>query len=319
MLTEALPISVPPPTTHAMEGMVGNLASKPSLEEVLDYAEKQADKALRDSASQLPAEHKDEIRQKILIRAWKAYATLDASQGWKSFIQHHAKGAVKDYQRSGEGWKESRWDETRTKPEAVTTGSTNFDDPSPDTQEAHEPDNALECLEGDDLISVAPNPAPAPSRFKPRLSQRVSTVNSEDDRSLDVEEIAGIAGVFADPRQLTAGVRWELVARMASVDRELHLVAKLIRGFTQQQLAQDAGCTREMLSQRFYGFIANLDSPENYHSRWWAQIIFALGLCEEYGMPDQDQALGWDLPPVDLDSPLTISLMPLMKQEEFQL
>lgn len=281
-----------------MDELVG---AKPSLDEVIRYAIKQVQKSIRDRAAHLPKEQAEEIAQEALIRCANAYGSLDPERGWKAFVQTHCLGACLDYLRDGNGFKENRWDDKPEEP-----------DPEPPvTDEEHQE-------------REAPPPAAVQAknagRFRPRrLHRRVSVVN-EDSQALDVEEVAGIAGVFSlqEGDDLDLRPRWELVARMASVDREILLVAKILRGFTQTELADDMGCTREMLSQRIRSFFSRLDSPEFYHSRWVRATIYAFGLEDRYHVPQKErghQGVGFDLRPLDLDARESLSLMTLMKQE----
>ncbi|MGZ3687330.1 MAG: hypothetical protein ACXWPM_01085 [Bdellovibrionota bacterium] len=310
LAARALPEFLDGPTTPPMES-VGKPPEKPSLDEVLAYATKQADKYVRDLAAHLPPEQQEEICQEALVRIFKAYDKIDPKRGWRTFVQEHCWGAAQDYKRDGKGFRETRWDE-------------------PGKDEAAEDEAELEAAKSAALETaqepqesnpdVASPSAPKERRlFKQRLSHRVSIVSSEDDQVLDVESVAGIFGVHSQSEnEGPSKVRWNLVARMASVDREIHLVAKMIRGFSETDLAPGFRVTREMLSQRFYAFIEKLDSPEFYHSPWIAQTIYAFGLSEQYGMPDHDQGLGWNYEPVDLDSKDSLALMSLFDQLEFE-
>lgn len=88
---------------------------KPTLDEVLAYAEPNLKKFIAKLAVDLPLEQKEEILQEGYIRILHAYESLEPDSGWKSFVYNHARGAVLDYLKSGTGFAESRW--TLTKPE----------------------------------------------------------------------------------------------------------------------------------------------------------------------------------------------------------
>lgn len=315
MYARKLPEIVKEPTIVHMANLVGTSPQKPSLEEVLEYAGKQADKIMNEKASHLPREQKEEVRQNALVRAWKAYECLDIDKGWMSFIQRHAKGALLDYLREGKGFKETQWDDIE-KEESKKV------DPEIENERAEIDDDKQSDEDAPETIE-APTcglPIPQPRKIKQRLNQRMSTVNQEDDRSLDVGEVAGIYGVHIDfDESISAQVNWDLVARMASVDPQIHLIAKLIRGFTETSLAPDFGVTREMLSQRLYAFGLWLDD-EYGNNPWARQALYAFGLEEAYGVPIPkrgDQKLGWGHDPVNLDSSDSLSLMSLFKQFEF--
>jgi DNA-directed RNA polymerase specialized sigma24 family protein len=293
------------PTTNLLMNQEQGFVGKPDLDVVLQYATKQVDKYLKDHASHLPPEQKDEIRQEALFRVSNAYADIDPSRGWKAFVQMHSRGAVLDYLRDGTGFKETKWDESNREivPELETYAA------GGDEEHEDEPDEAL-------VVQV-----PERKKFKQRLNQRVVVVSSDDNRALDVEEIAGIFGVHSEADDSNIfKPKWELVARMAAVDPEIHLVAKILRGFTQTELAPGFGVTREMLSQRIRIFFNKLDDPQFYHSPWIRQIIYAFGLEDMYCVPHKergDQGLGWNNDPIDLDSCNSLSLMTLFQQEEF--
>jgi DNA-directed RNA polymerase specialized sigma24 family protein len=254
-LTALLTLAPAPPIHAPMDDKVGT-PEKPTIEEVLQYADRQIDKYIRDHASHLPPEQKDEVRQEALLRVANLYADLDVTRGWKSLVQHHARGATLDFLRDGKGFQEDKWDD------------------APDDAEGSDADPE-EALDGAEASGCGPTPERR-RKYRQRLTQRVSVVNSDDDTVMDVGEVAGLYGVHSGPAD--DGVfkpRWDLVARMASVDPEIHLVAKILRGFTQTELAPGFQVTREMLSQRIRLFFEKLDDPQFYQSPWVAQIIYA--------------------------------------------
>ncbi len=85
------------------------MAVKPTIEEVIKYATPLIHKFIGASASDLPREQKEEITQQAMLRLWKAYADLNADDGWKSFVYNHCRGAVLDYLKFGNGFQESKW------------------------------------------------------------------------------------------------------------------------------------------------------------------------------------------------------------------
>jgi DNA-directed RNA polymerase specialized sigma24 family protein len=240
--------------------------AKPTIDEVVDYARDQIKIFLNKLAPDLPREQKDEISQRALQRIVQAYARLDPEKGWKAFTQTHCRGAVLDYIREGAGFEE-------------TAGDPRKDEKRKANDDELAKDIAKRCSES--------------------LRTRVSMV-SDDDRSLDVEEIAGIHGIFAEDPEFEVDPNWNLVARMASVDEDIHLVAKVLLGRTQESLSEMFGVTRERLSQRVQEFVERLDAPEFYHNRWVRQTIFAFGLSGVYGMDKFDEGLGYEFEPVDL-------------------
>jgi DNA-directed RNA polymerase specialized sigma24 family protein len=322
MFVRELPICEGTPTTFPME-QVGT--PKPSIDDVLKYAEKQADKYIKDLAPHLPEEQKDEMRQEVLLKAFKAYEQLDPNVGWRAYIQQHARGAVKDYKRGGAGFKEDGYVSPSKLKGQNSIDQESEEAESPDEAEGPESEGDEEALDTPEeaaSASAAPeSPAPeAPGRtkFRQRLFQRVSIVSSEDGEALDVEDVCGIFGVHIEAEgSTTFKPRWDLVARMAAVDPEIHLVAKILRGFTQTDLAPGFEVTREMLSQRIRIFFDKLDSPEFYHSPWVRQTIYAFQLEDLFHIPHGDRGdngMGWANEPVDLDSAKSLELMALFQQ-----
>lgn len=88
--------------------------AKPSIEEVLRYADPLIMKFIGDYAADLPYEQKEEAQQTARLRIVQAYKVLDAAAGWKSFVFNHSRGAVLDYLKFGAGFQESKWSISKT-------------------------------------------------------------------------------------------------------------------------------------------------------------------------------------------------------------
>jgi len=82
---------------------------KPTLDEVLAYAEPNIKNFISKEAKGLPFEQIEEILQEGFVRIIKAYEGLDPKMGWKAFVYKHARGAVLDYLKGGHGFTEERW------------------------------------------------------------------------------------------------------------------------------------------------------------------------------------------------------------------
>lgn len=82
---------------------------KPTLDEVLAYAEPNIKNWISKEAKDLPFEQIEEVLQEGFVRIIKAYPTLDPEKGWKAFVYKHARGAVLDYLKAGHGFTEERW------------------------------------------------------------------------------------------------------------------------------------------------------------------------------------------------------------------
>lgn len=91
-----------------------SMDTKPSIEEVLQYAQPLILKFIGQFACDLPEEHKEEIVQTANLRLLQAYTVLDVTKGWKSFVYNHSKGAVLDYLKFGAGFQESKWSIAKT-------------------------------------------------------------------------------------------------------------------------------------------------------------------------------------------------------------
>jgi DNA-directed RNA polymerase specialized sigma24 family protein len=251
---------------------------KPTLDTVLAYAQDQVNHYLGKHGRDLPHEQKEEVEQIAMTRVIEAYPRIDPTRGWKSFIQWHASGAVLDYIRDGRGFEESGWDEK-----------------DPDAADAE--------------TGAAPDAAPIePQQQKrPVLRHRVSEVGGrggEGDALVNVEDIAAIYGVAiaADGDDALIQPNWDLVARLARADEDVHLIAKLLMGCTQTELQEDFGVSRERLHQRINEFFDRLDSPKHIYDVTVNQIIFAFGMGDLFHMDARDNGWGWDLEPVDLYS-----------------
>lgn len=246
---------------------------KPSLEEITEYADKMLDVYLGKHAAHLPREQKDEIKQRGFLRLIEAYDRIDAEKGWKAFVQRHCRGTVLDYIRLGAGFEES------------SLG------PSAEERESDE---------GELDETYAPQ----------RLRTRVIGRDDEKDQTLDVEQVAAVHGIFTDfePKEKLK-LRWRLIARMAAVDQDIHLIAKMLLGFRLTELAAPFQVSREMLHQRLNAFVERLDDPEFYHDPWVQQTIYAFGLSEHFGMEPRDMGVGWQYEPVDLFDGNSVALM----------
>jgi RNA polymerase sigma factor (sigma-70 family) len=224
---------------------------KPSFAEVFAYSEKQVEHYIRKFARHLPFEQKEEIAQNAAIRTWKAYEKLEADKGWRSFMQTHAMGAVKDYLKLGNG-------------------------------------NIEDGVVSDDALDG--------------LKTRVEIFTKDGTAIENVEVIAGMFGIHSESEldEESFKPNWDLLSRMCGLDEDLHILCKVLLGFTQEEIAEQMGSdisearSRERISQRVIYLINKFDSPEFLNNPWINQTIFALGLCSHYLMPELDNGRGWD-------------------------
>lgn len=82
------------------------MSEKPSLQEVLAYAQYMAESFIKKIAMDCPYEQRQEMAQEAYLRIIKAYERLDVTKGWKSFVYNHCRGAVMDYKKRGSGFEE---------------------------------------------------------------------------------------------------------------------------------------------------------------------------------------------------------------------
>ena len=143
----------------------------------------------------------------------------------------------------------------------------------------------------------------------PKLTQRVEVVTKGGkDEDVSVERALGQNGVFSEINLDRITIRWDLLARLASNDDHLHAFAKYLKGMTIEEMAPVFGVVRTRVSQMIQIFLERFDDPEIADDPYFKQVCYALGICKELGMKDEDQsavmgfAMGWKLEPVDLDS-----------------
>lgn len=141
-------------------------------------------------------------------------------------------------------------------------------------------------------------------------SERLEIISKEDQEPLSVEDTVALFEVFAvDPSaKKKINPNWDLVNRMIYHDENLHIVAKVLCGYTQEQIAEQmqmafktkkSEISRERISQRIQEFFIKLDDPREMFNPWVNQCIFALGMCELYFMPTEDNGQGWTMPEFD--------------------
>jgi len=309
-LLRLLPLFLIQPINVNMDTRV---SERPSWDQVSDYFDRQIEFYLGKHGADLPFEQKDEVRQRGRLRvieafpkiveaydAWESAASID-KPAWKSFVQTHCRGAVLDYIRDGAGFEESYLEDDEAEDEA---------------------ENAAPILENELTAEDAEPEVAAVTdvgvkrRPRPRLKYRMSPIDQEQDHPLDVEEVVALYGEPPDEIASIIKPRWDLVARLARHRPDIHLVAKILMGFTQAHESENFNVSRERLSQRISEFFARLDSPEYYHDPMTKQLIYALGMCEYYGMKDEDQGLGWEWEPVDLFAHNSVMEIFLVHQSE---
>lgn len=133
-----------------------------------------------------------------------------------------------------------------------------------------------------------------------RLKQRLNFINDEGQKATVDEMLAFLGHYEEQDDPMDESPNWDLIARMASQDQDIHLVAKLMIGFTHEEVSEMWKVSRERITQKLAEFCYKLDAPEYTGSRWIAQTIFAFGLCAKFHQPVIDLGFGWEYDKVDL-------------------
>lgn len=244
------------------------MTQKPTIDEVIEYAGHCRKRIMSDKElRQLPTEHQQEIEEQMFLRVCGAYPKIDAEKGWKSFVYKHCWGAAKDYLKSGNGFSESRTQKAAKK---------RF------TDQGKTPQEAPDMLHRIEMLSI-------------------------DGKEVDLDQVLGVHSVFTSEPLDTVKCDWDLIARMASIDKGIHCLALWIRGNTLETIGNGFDLSVQRIWAIIQEVIEKFDDPSLCVDPWTLQTIYAFGLCEVLGVHDVDQStvfgipLGQNLDPVDLD------------------
>ncbi|MAD98800.1 MAG: hypothetical protein CMB99_15860 [Flavobacteriaceae bacterium] len=149
-------------------------------------------------------------------------------------------------------------------------------------------------------------------------TKRVSTTGVGPDGE-DILERVIDSKHHCDLKSNLDQANWDLISRMAFHDPLIHIVAKRILGFSQDELATIFRVSRERISQCEREFREKLDSPDYIKSRWVAQTIYAFGLSDQYHQNTGDLGIGYEYEPVDLMSDSDNYLEQISPQLSFDL
>lgn len=238
-------------------------------ETVIRYAQPIVYKFILKYAPDIPHEHKEEIEQTAYMRLLESFDSIDPSLGWKSFTYNHCRGAVLDYLKFGVGFAENKW--------------------------------SIRKDEAQD------------ARHRNKIKERVF-LDTADGEDIDMDHILGQNGIFNSLSEPEISINWALVSRMASVDQAIHAFAKRIRGFEIKEIARCFGISKSQAGQLIAIFIDRFDDPQLCSDVWFLQTCYAFGLCKHLGLKEVDQSticgfrVGWNIPPVDLDSDEAVHL-----------
>lgn len=135
---------------------------------------------------------------------------------------------------------------------------------------------------------------------------RFENMNSEDDE-ISVDQVLSSNGVFSkwDPARIE--IKWEMLAKLASMDFHLECFLKQIRSEKLKEISPVMGVSVSRADQFINEFIERFDDPERYHNDWDIQIAWALGISEMLGLPNKPLLrhdggiVGDSLIPINLD------------------
>lgn len=131
--------------------------------------------------------------------------------------------------------------------------------------------------------------------------------------SHDVEKIA-----YEIQENTELEINWELVARMASKDTRVLVLAKCLQGHTVSDISRYANFSRSGMVVMLNELYESMDDPFLLSDPWTNQIIFAFGLSEFFNMGSIDNGVGWDLKPIDIFNP-KLKIKKLKRSEKDQM
>lgn len=279
---------------------------KPDFKDVYAYAQKSAQHFIRKIARHLSEAQQEEISQDAMLRVWQAYKDLDVSKGWKSFMQFHCRGACLDYIKAGRSDIEAELTANDPKDKSKLERETVVYKYKHTTVNADGLRSKEVKISRDQIKAVQTN-----QRIK---AKRVEIIGNDEDSGeiLSIDDTCALLGITENGFELNQNLfspNWELLGRLVADDENLHIIAKILLGFSQEQIAEQFGTSlgstisRERISQRLYETFSKFDSIENLNSITVKQSIYALGLCKYYHEPEIDQGIGWDKECFDLSHP----------------
>ncbi len=127
---------------------------------------------------------------------------------------------------------------------------------------------------------------------------------SEDGSEFGVDHVLGAFGIYADAEhdKEQLDIKWDLVQRLAAEDDRVLILAKHIVGVSYVDIASQSKFCRERVGQQCREIINHFSSPESEGDKWTEQVLYAFGLSDLYGTPNEDNGFGWQMEPVDIFS-----------------
>jgi DNA-directed RNA polymerase specialized sigma24 family protein len=134
------------------------------------------------------------------------------------------------------------------------------------------------------------------------ITSRVSNTDKEGNE-VDIYQLAEVFSMMRENDYMDSmEIKWDLVSKMASADSAIHLLAKLVLGFSMDELEKIFKCSKETLSRRYRRFLKRLDMPSYARDPWMDQFIYAFGLSHVFHLKEVDNGLAQDYVKVDLYS-----------------
>lgn len=96
-------------------------------------------------------------------------------------------------------------------------------------------------------------------------------------------------------------IKWDLLSRLASQDRELEAFARAIRGMSFENIALCLGVKKTRAWQLAKSYGEKLNDPKLRCQAWHRQVCYSLGLSLQLMLPNNDEGIGWTLPSINLD------------------
>ena len=113
------------------------------------------------------------------------------------------------------------------------------------------------------------------------------TLKDSEGETLEVENTLGLAGIFdkVDPNKID--IKWDIVAKMARRDKNIHAFAMQILGFQLRLIAPVLNVEIARADQLCKEFVEWFDDAEKVHCSWTQQAAYAFGISEMLGWPNE--------------------------------